>query len=130
MKQAKFDIPVLFGDHHVLEIRRILSEVEGVKDIFISSAYNFLKIEYDESATSEEAIKTLLEEAGYYGDLGFEFEQFGLEPGSGDHKKHFRKGVLYDQTGQTQGFTQKATKTSREDWPSPGMGKLEIGKEG
>lgn len=129
MKEVKFDFQMLFGDHHVLEIKRILSEVEGVKESFISSAYNFIKIEFDENATSEEALKTLFEDAGYTGDLGFEVEEFAVDPGN-SNKKHFRKSVLYGQTGMTQGFKQNVTKTSRANWPTPGMGKLEVGKEG
>jgi len=130
MKQARLDIPVLYGDHHVLEIKKILSGVEGVKEFYISSAYKLVKIEYDEKITTEDALKSILEEAGYKGELGFEIEKLDVDPREDDHKKHFRKGVLYDQTGLTQGFKQKATKTTRKVWPSPGMGNLETGSEG
>ena len=130
MKQAKFDIPVLFGDHHVLEIKKIFSEVEGVSDIYISSAYNFVKIEYDENVTNEEVFISFLKDSGYEDGMGFETETFGVDPAAEGHKKHFRKSVLYGQTGETQGFKQNVTKTTRKNWPSPGMGNLETGIEG
>ena len=130
MQQVKFEIPVLYADHHVLEIKNILKEVEGIKDFFISSAFKIVKIDFDESAISEEELKTLLVKAGYHGDLGFENEEFSTEPGSKGHKKHYRKGVLYTQTGLTQGFKQNVTKTTRKEWPIPGMGVLDVGEEG
>ena len=130
MKEARFDIPILFGDHHVLEITKILSEIEGINEFYISSAYNFVKLDYDESKISEEAIGVLFEKAGYSGEMGFEVEVFAVETeGATKNKKHFRKSVLYDQTNLTQGFKQNATKTSRKEWPNPGMGNLEVGKK-
>ena len=130
MKEARFDIPILFGDHHVLEITKILSEIEGINEFYISSAYNFVKFDYDESKISEEAIGDLFKKAGYYGEMGFEVEMFAVDTeGVTKNKKHFRKSVLYDQTNLTQGFKQNATKTSRKEWPNPGMGNLEVGKK-
>jgi len=37
MKTKVIELPALFGDHHVTEVRRILNEIQGVKDVYASS---------------------------------------------------------------------------------------------
>jgi hypothetical protein len=48
MQKSTFDTPALFGDHHVTEVRRILLETPGVKDVYASSAFNVVQVEFDE----------------------------------------------------------------------------------
>jgi copper chaperone CopZ len=65
MKEIVLDIPLMFADHHVLKVREILSGLEGVGEIYVSSAWNQAKIAYDEQKVKPAAIKKALAEAGY-----------------------------------------------------------------
>ncbi len=44
MKTISFDLPSLFGDHHVVEVRRLLLEIAGVEDVYASSAFQVVEI--------------------------------------------------------------------------------------
>ena len=54
MKTYQTEIPTMFGDHHVREVRRILLELPGIDDIYASSSFQFLQLDYDESKVKED----------------------------------------------------------------------------
>lgn len=58
-------IPAVFGDHHTNEIRRILSELNGVKGFDVSCAFNEVRIEIDPKATNQDAVEQHLRHKGY-----------------------------------------------------------------
>jgi copper chaperone CopZ len=64
-----FDVPAMYADHHVLEVRRILHEVPGVQDVYASSAFRVVEIGFDPEQTSAEALGRLLDDAGYRTEL-------------------------------------------------------------
>ena len=39
MKTLSLELPAMYGDHHVIEVRRILLEIDGVKDVYASSSF-------------------------------------------------------------------------------------------
>jgi copper chaperone CopZ len=47
METKTFDAPALYADHHVTEVRRILLELEGVTDVYASSAFQTVEVTYD-----------------------------------------------------------------------------------
>ena len=63
------DVPGMYADHHVVEVRRILLEVPGVQDVYASSAFGVVEIGFDPEQTSAEALERRLEEAGYRSEL-------------------------------------------------------------
>ena len=69
MTSVVIDVPLMYADHHVVEVRRILFEIPGVEAVNASSAFQVVKIEYDPDKTSEDALKQILDENGYLGDL-------------------------------------------------------------
>ncbi len=69
MQTSTFDAPALYGDHHVTEVRRLLFQAEGVLDVYASSAFRVIQVQFDEAKTSHQALTRLLEDAGYLGDL-------------------------------------------------------------
>jgi copper chaperone CopZ len=68
MKTKTFDAPVLYADHHVTEVRRILLELEGVTDVYASSAFQIIEVNYDETKINDLQIAIKLDEAGYLGE--------------------------------------------------------------
>ena len=53
MKKKLFELPTLYGDHHVIEVKRLLSEIPGVLDIYASSAFQVVEVPYDETKVND-----------------------------------------------------------------------------
>ena len=122
MSTYQSDLPTMYGDHHVVEVRRILSELPGVNDLYASSAFQYLQVEYDESQTTEQDIVKALENAGYLG--GLELPQESHLPATElADKKVFRHTKAFEQTKQVS-FHHEAPVSNRPLWPCPGMGTL------
>ena len=68
MQTKRFEMPALFADHHVLEVRRILLELPGVTEVYASSAFQVVEVQYDESKINDLQIAMKLDEAGYLGE--------------------------------------------------------------
>jgi hypothetical protein len=39
MNTLTLELPAIYGDHHVLEVRRILFELPGIEDVYASSNF-------------------------------------------------------------------------------------------
>jgi copper chaperone CopZ len=65
MEKLVLELPMMYGDHHVVEVRNILSVLAGVSEIYASSARQRVELEYDPSQVSAEAIKEALLARGY-----------------------------------------------------------------
>lgn len=65
MKTAVIDVPSMYADHHVLVVRELLAKVEGVGDVYASSAFKQVMVQYDPAVTKAEVIEKALSEAGY-----------------------------------------------------------------
>jgi copper chaperone CopZ len=59
----------MYADHHVGEVRRILFEVPGVREVYASSAFGVVEVDFDAEQTSEKTLETCLAEAGYLSEL-------------------------------------------------------------
>jgi len=123
MRTKSFEIPALYGDHHVLEIRRILLELPGVEDVYASSAFHVVEVTYDESKINDLEIALKLDQAGYLGEwtIPMETGASAYHPAEGQ-KPFFRHTAAYAQTRQAIGFTQATPYLGRPLWPCPGMG--------
>ena len=71
MAKLVLTIPTLYGDHHTTAVKEILEGLEGLKDIYVSSAFKQIGVSYDKKKLSPEQIETALAKAGYSTD---EFE--------------------------------------------------------
>ncbi len=87
-KTVTFDSPALFGDHHVLEVRRVLLDLPGVEEVIASSAFRVIDVTYDPDKTGEAAISQVLSSAGYLGEW--------LQPEE--------KGVAAETTAERKGY--------------------------
>lgn len=72
VKTITLRIPKMYGDHHVTAVRRVLSELPGVQDVWASSALYLAKITYDPGVTSAEEITSALARAGYTTGNGYQ----------------------------------------------------------
>lgn len=120
MKTYQTEIPTMFGDHHVREVRKLLQTLPGIDEIYASSSFQFLELSYDESKVGEEQISTLLEEAGYLGD--FLAPEETNRPATEEHDQNiFRHTEAFRQTRKVS-FHREYVPTGRPLWPCPGMG--------
>ncbi len=65
MASVTLSAPAMFADHHVLKVREALFALEGVDDIYASSAWQAVIVLYDPGKVQLAAIENALAEAGY-----------------------------------------------------------------
>ena len=65
MELVSFELPAMFADHHVLNVRRTLLAVSGVEEVTASAMDLCVSVEFDAAKTSAEALAQALEAAGY-----------------------------------------------------------------
>lgn len=129
MEKKSFELPAMYADHHVVEVRRLLLEIPGVQDVYASSAFKVADVTFDPDKVSEGEISTQLTEAGYLGDLTI-IEEAGIPATSinGDGV-YFRHTEVYENTKETIGFSQVVSNAGRPLWPCPGMGVIKSMEE-
>ncbi len=129
MEKLSLDLPAMYGDHHVTEVRRILTEIPGVEDVYASSSFRMVEITYDPAKVKDKDLRAKLDEAGYLGDL-----QVPTEPGAPavgqNGQEYFRHTVAYETVGGVVSFGQAVSYSGRPLWPCPGMGPISTMDEG
>ena len=128
MESLTLKLPAMFADHHVVEVRRILSELPGVGIIYASSAFQSAEIEFDPNLTNAQEIERVLNAAGYLDEITIPVE-VGAQPvgENGDaeslfRRPFFRHSIAYTQAGKTVSFAQNVPFAGRPLWPCPGLG--------
>ena len=129
METKTFEAPALYGDHHVTEVRRILLELEGVVDVYASSAFQIVEVTYDESTINDLQIALKLDEAGYLGEWIVPIETGATDQQVEGQKPYFRHTTTYETTKQTVSFAQRVNYQGRPLWHCPGMGEVRMDKE-
>ena len=121
MASLSLELPTMFGDHHVIEVRRILLEFDGVSDVYASSGFGVVEVEYNSKKTPKKDLVGALEKAGYMGDFKMALEP--SIPANEDVKgAYFRHTEAVKQTGNTVSFEQTVRVQRSPLWPCPGMG--------
>jgi copper chaperone CopZ len=129
MKTKSFEAPALYGDHHVTEVRRILLEMEGVTEVYASSAFQIIEITYDEARINDLEIAVKLDEAGYLGEWTVPVE-IGTSPDQPvGQKPYFRHSTTYETVKQTVSFAQRVNYQGRPLWHCPGIGVVKMDEE-
>lgn len=122
METKTFEAPALYGDHHVTEVRRILMALEGVVDVYASSAFQTIEVTFNPDQVQEERITACLEEAGYLGKIPMLVETGVATEKIGDDA-YFRHTAVYETIKTTITFSQRVDHdNARPLWPCPGMG--------
>ncbi len=119
MKTVVFEVPAMYGDHHVLEVRRLLLQMEGVTDVYASSGFQIVEVTFDENRQSPAALEASLGAAGYLGEMQLPVE-FGVGLGPANGKPFFRRSIALE-TARAVGFLQEVPRPGRELWPCPGL---------
>lgn len=122
MDTLALSIPAMYGDHHVIEVRRILMDLPGVKQVAASSAFHHATITYDPDQIDQTAIIQALDTAGYLQELHMPLETGLAAYGRSGNGVFFRHTVAYQQTRRTVGFAQHTERVGRPLWPCPGIG--------
>jgi len=122
MEKFTIDLPFLFGDHHVLEVRKILGELPGIGDIYVSSSFHTVEVSYDPAVIDPNKITATLEEAGYLGDVIMPVETGVSEAADKMSSPYFRKTNVYENTTKVVSFTQNIGVPNQRVWPCPGLG--------
>jgi hypothetical protein len=122
MKTITYELPNLFGDHHVLEVRRILFEIPGVVDVYASSAFRMVEVTYDPAKTNDLEIALKLDQAGYLGEWSVPVEAGASMYLEDRSHAYFRHTAVYETNRQVVGFSQNVSYTGRPLWTCPGMG--------
>jgi copper chaperone CopZ len=125
MQKVVLELPAMYGDHHVTEVRRLLLELQGVVEVYASSAFGVVEVTYDPASLKEEDILAKLSVAGYLGDLQVpvEVDAAALSGNGRENSKAFmRHSEVYENTRQSVSFGQVVSYLGRPLWPCPGMG--------
>lgn len=130
METFSLNVPAMFGDHHVIAVRALLLKLPGISDVYASSSFHLVEVQYDPAKISPEIIQNSLKEAGYLGELSTPTETATpATEKTADQPAFFRHTAAYAQTGQTVSFAQKLPQGGRPLWPCPGMGPVKVIKE-
>lgn len=65
MEKLALKLPDMYGDHRVIEVRRLLTAMPGVQSVYASAAWQRVEVEFDPAQTDAEAIRRTLLAAGY-----------------------------------------------------------------
>lgn len=122
MQRLVLYLPSLYGDHHVLEVRRILFGIPGVVDVFASSAFHSVEVTFDTAVTDAATIETTLAQAGYSDEFVVPTEKKAIPHSEERQQASFRHSIAYRQVGTTVSFAQNTAYLGRPLWPCPGMG--------
>lgn len=122
MKKVTIEVPPLYGDHHVVEVRRILLEMPGVMDVYASSAFHLIEVTYDPDQVNDLQISMKLDEAGYLGEWTPPIES-GVSAQESSGKEMFnRHTAIFETSQQVVSFAQNVSYSGRPLWNCPGFG--------
>ena len=123
MKNLVLDVPAMYGDHHVIEVRRIVLGLPGVQDVYASSYLKSFEVLFDPNLITAETILAELDKAGYLRELIFAQESGVAAYGRNNADSFFRHSTAYAQTGKVVSFAQDSDK--RPLIPCPGISRVE-----
>jgi copper chaperone CopZ len=127
MQTLSIRLPTMYGDHHVIEVRRLLSEMSGIQDVFASSCFQTVEVHYDPAHIDEGAIRARLDEAGYTEELPVPVEREDGAQGLGGGS--LRHSAAYEHVGPAVSFAQVVGFSGRALWPCPGLGVIARGDD-
>ncbi len=128
METLTIDLPTMYGDHHVVEVRRILMNLPGVEEVYASSAFRIVRVRVDPAQVNEATIRSKLSEAGYLGELSIATEEWKSGSPKATEGNPFRHTAAYENI-KTIAFAQQMEETGRALWPCPGMGLIKKEQE-
>ncbi len=129
MDTISIEMPSLYGDHHVIEVRRLLLEIPGVKEVYASSCFHVVDVSFDQNLVDEQRIRQKLEEAGYFNEWIMPQESDEAAYQKVGQPAFFRHSAVYENTRTVVSFSQKVLNeplgSARPLWTCPGMGVMD-----
>ena len=122
MANMTVELPMMYGDHHVMEVRKLLLALAGVENVYASSCFHVVEIDYDSAAANEDIIKDVLAKSGYLGELPLPVESGAAADERNGDPVYFRHTAVIEQAGPTVSFNQKLPYRGRPLWPCPSVG--------
>lgn len=65
MEKVVLPVPMMYADHHVTAVRKVLLAQPGVQDVLASAALRAVQVKFDPAATNATALSDALANAGY-----------------------------------------------------------------
>ena len=124
METITIDLPKMYGDHHVTDVRSILLAMPGVEDVYASSAFHVARVRIDRAKVSEADLRAKLEAAGYLGEQPIETEAWKTGTPAEVVDNPFRHTAALENI-KSVAFGQRVEEADRALWPCPGMGLIE-----
>ena len=124
METITIDLPKMYGDHHVTEVRSTLLAVPGVEDVYASSAFRVARVRIDPVKVSEADLRAKLAAAGYLGEQLIEAEAWKTGTPADVVDNPFRHTAALENI-KSVAFAQQVEEVGRGLWPCPGMGPIE-----
>ena len=124
METFTIELPAMFGDHHVTEVKRIIQELPGVHEVYASSAFQAVEVSYEPEKVSPEGITDKLDENGYLGELSIATETGEAAYQKENGQAYFRHTAVYENVQQVFSFGQNISYSGRALWPCPGFGPI------
>ena len=125
METLTFDLPTMYGDHHVMEVRRLLLEMPGVEDVYASSGFQIVEVMYDPAKVTADAMRARLRDEGDEGELPTPVEAGAATYLENRDRSFFRHTTVNENVRQVVGFAQNVSYFGRPLWPCPGMGSIQ-----
>jgi copper chaperone CopZ len=122
MESLTLSVPAMYGDHHVLEVRRLLLALPGIGEVYASSAFKVVEVTYDPAQIEPDTITNTLKVAGYLDELPLPLESGRPVTEADGNGRYFRHTAVYPQADRVVAFAQEVTPPSRPLWPCPGFG--------
>ncbi len=116
------DLPAMYADHHVTEVRHLLLAMSGVEDVYASSCFQSAEIHYDSNIIDPAAIESQLEQAGYTEALEIPIEASVATYGDNGSINVLRHSAAYEKVETTVSFAHQPGFSGRPLWPCPGFG--------
>ncbi len=116
------ELPAMYADHHVVEVRRVLLALPGVEDVYASSCFGVVELSYDPGQVTTAQITAALEEAGYLGGLEVPVENGTPASTATGEPPFFRHTAVYEHLRTAVSFGQVVEYLGRPLWTCPGMG--------
>lgn len=130
LEKYSMEVPALYGDHHVVEVRRILLALDGVAEVYASSAFRMVEVTYDPNQIAVAAIIGVLGDAGYLAEFSWPTETGKPTYNEkGVDSPFFRHTASYEQTKQSVSFNQVVPYLGRPLWTCPGLGVIKTMEE-
>ena len=124
METITIDLPKMYADHHVADVRRMLLALPGVEDVYASSAFRVARVRIDPARTTEADLRARLDSAGYLGELPIAVEAWKTGTPADVVDNPFRHTAALENV-KAVAFGQRVEEAGRALWPCPGLGPVE-----